>query len=360
VIHIFVGTKAQFIKMVPIIMELQNRGISYNYIDSGQHAELTRELRKVFKIAEPNISLNSRTKDITSISKAIHWFLTNIIKSSLDRKWLKNYVFPEKGICLIHGDTISTLLGAFMAVLARVRVCHVEAGLRSYNWFDPFPEEIIRMICMRFSKILFAPSRDAFENLKKLNVRGAKIFVEGNTVIDAIRYIKKNEPQKHNKEKYAVATCHRLETISDRARLSEVVDLLNQVAKKMLVVFVVHKPTIKYLKKFELNEKLHENIMIKSMLDYPEFLNLVTSSEMVLTDGGSIQEECAFLNKKCLIIRNKTERKDGIGINAMLWGFDKHITEKFINWKTIADKQEGSSISPSKKIVDCLIRKGYS
>ena len=167
-IYIFVGTKAQFIKMVPIMMELQNRGISYSYIDSGQHAEMTSELRKVFNIAKPNYLLNSRTEDITRISEAASWFLKNIIKSSLNRRWLKNNIFPKRGICLIHGDTISTLLGAFMAVLARVRVCHVEAGLRSYNWFDPFPEEIIRLICMRLSKVLFAPSKDAFENLNDL------------------------------------------------------------------------------------------------------------------------------------------------------------------------------------------------
>lgn len=347
--------------MVPIMMELQSREIPYNYIDSGQHAELTRGLRKVFNIAEPNYLLSSSDEDITKISKAVHWFLSNVTKSCVDRNWLNKYVFPKKGICLIHGDTLSTLLGAFMAILAGVKICHIEAGLRSYKWLDPFPEEIIRLICMRFSKILFTPSEEAFNNLRRLKVNGEKYILSGNTVIDSIRHIKnKYELGGQQEEKYALATCHRLETISDRKKLSEVIVLLNKIAKIMKVVFVVHKPTRKYIEKFGFNKNLSEKIFIKDMQDYPQFLSLITLSEMVLTDGGSIQEECAFLSKKCLIIRNKTERKDGLGINAMLWGFDKRKTEKFIEWQIIKKRDEKESLSPSKEIVDCLIKGDYN
>jgi len=342
------------------MMELQSRGIPYNYIDSGQHAELTMGLRKVFNIAEPNYLLSASDADITKISKAVHWFLSNLTKGCMDRTWLNKYVFPKKGICLIHGDTLSTLLGAFMAILAGVKVCHIEAGLRSYKWFDPFPEEIIRLICMRFSKILFAPSKKAFNNLVKLKVNGEKYILSGNTVIDSIRYIKNRyEPQAIQNEKYALATCHRLETISDRNKLSEVINLLNRVSNIMHVIFVMHKPTRTFLKKFGFLNKLSKQILIKDMIDYPQFLSLITLAEMVLTDGGSIQEECAYLNKKCLVIRNKTERDDGVGQNAMLWGFDEQKTEQFLKWK-IADKYDSDeTLSPSKEIVDYLISADY-
>ena len=343
------------------MMELQSRGIPYNYIDSGQHAELTRGLRKVFNIAEPNYSLSWSDEDITKISKAVHWFLSNVTKSCVDRSWLNKYVFPKKGICLIHGDTLSTLLGAFMAILAGVKICHIEAGLRSYKWLDPFPEEIIRLICMRFSKVLFAPSEKAFNNLRRLKVNGEKYILSGNTVIDSIRHIKnKYELQGQQKEKYALATCHRLETISDRNKLSEVISLLNRVSKKMQIIFVVHKPTRKYLEKFGFSKKLSKNIFLEDMIDYPKFLSLITSAEMVFTDGGSIQEECAYLNKKCLIIRNKTERNDGIGLNAMLWGFNQHNTEQFLKWQIAEKCESNESLSPSEEIVDYLIRADYS
>ncbi|MDY0094412.1 MAG: UDP-N-acetylglucosamine 2-epimerase [Candidatus Vecturithrix sp.] len=355
-IYIFVGTKAQFIKMVPIMIELKKRGISFKYIDSGQHAYLTSALRKIFKVGEPDSMLSSNADDITRISRAFFWFGKNLVRSIFDRKWLKTDVFPQNGICLIHGDTLSSLLGAFMAILAGIKVCHIEAGLRSFNWLDPFPEEIIRLICMRFSDVLFAPSIDAFENLKNLKVKGKIFLSNGNTVIDSIRYIKTEIASKNAiKEKYAVATCHRMETISDPNKLASVINLLNMTARKISVVFVAHDPTLKYLYKFKLSEKISRKILIKNLMDYPEFLSLITLSEFVLTDGGSIQEECAFLNKKCLIIRNRSERKDGIGRNAMVWEFDADKARRFLNWKIPGDKCDYSSIFPSERIVDYLL-----
>lgn len=343
--------------MVPIMIELQNRGIHYNYIDSGQHAELTKELRKIFQIAEPDYLLNSDHKDITKISIAILWFVKNIVKSVLDRKWLRRDVFPDNGLCLIHGDTLSTLLGALMAIFSGSRLCHVEAGLRSFNWLDPFPEEIIRLICMRFSSILFAPSEKALNNLISLRVKGDKYAISGNTVIDSIRFIERRYISKNEiKEKYAVATCHRLETISNRTKLKNVIELINRISKEMPVVFVIHKPTLKYINKFGLSKIISENIKIKDMMSYPHFLSLVAMSEMVLTDGGSIQEECSYLNKKCLIIRNSTERRDGLNKNAMLWKFDKLRSEEFIKWRIENNANRFANISPSKEIVDHLVR----
>ena len=359
-IHFFVGTKAQFIKMVPIMLELNRRQIPYNYVDSGQHAELTRGLRKAFDIRQPDCVLTESGQDIVRISEAVRWFAKNAVKSCLNRRWLKQRVFPAKGICLIHGDTLSTLLGAVMAVSSGLKVGHVEAGLRSHNLLNPFPEEIIRLICMRLSNVLFAPSRDAFENLNRLRVKGQQHYVNGNTVIDAIRHIRKGFPAgAQSADRYALATCHRLETISDRSRISAVIELLNQVAQQMRVIFVVHKPTRKYLTRFGLMKKLSRNIVMNPMLDYPQFLSLIVGSEMVLTDGGSIQEECAFLNKKCLVIRKATERNDGLGSNAMLWGFDRRRSQLFIDGHFYRSTAPAKTFSPSREIVDHLIDAGY-
>jgi len=258
---------------------------------------------------------------------------------------------------LIHGDTMSTLLGMKMARAAGLQVGHVEAGLRSFCIWHPFPEELIRIYCMKRCDILFAPSDEAFGNLNAMNVRGRVFKVDGNTVVDALRLSQKvpatvNIPA----EPFALATCHRLETITRRKRLKKVVSLLNHLSKQIKIVFVIHEPTQKYLERFSLAEELSPEVVLLNMQNYTNFTALLRSAKMVLTDGGSIQEECAYLNKPCLILRKKTERPDGLGKNAMLWGFDDSIVDEFLSKaKSLTLKDPNEWPSPSAKIVDSLV-----
>jgi len=177
-IYFFIGTKAQFIKMAPIIVELRNRQIPYRYVDSGQHADLTRILRKTFGIRQPDICLH-RDGDISSVFAAIKWTCKLILMALFAKNKIKRQIFPESGLCLIHGDTLSTLLGLKMAKAAGLKVAHVEAGLRSFNIFHPFPEELIRIYCMKRCDILFSPSDLAYNNLQKMKTKGEIINVEG-------------------------------------------------------------------------------------------------------------------------------------------------------------------------------------
>jgi len=359
-IHFFIGTKAQFIKMAPVMVEMNRRNIPFRYIDSGQHAELTKSLRKVFGVKEPDVNLHSSNKDVISIGGAISWSAK--LGSSLwfRRKWLREHVFCGGGICLVHGDTLSTLLGMKMAKAAGLKIGHVEAGLRSFNIWHPFPEELIRIYCMKRCDVLFAPSKEAQSNLKAMNVPGRVINVNGNTVVDALRLME-NVPAtiEMPKEPFALATCHRLETITRRKRLEHIVSLLNLVCRHIKVVFVTHKPTRQYLKRFSLADKLDPEICMLDMQDYMNFAALLRSARMVLADGGSIQEECAYLNKLCLILRNKTERPDGLGKNAMLWGFEDKTVDEFLS-RAEAPASAGLSgwPRPSAEIVDALVAHG--
>jgi UDP-N-acetylglucosamine 2-epimerase (non-hydrolysing) len=360
-IHFFIGTKAQFIKMSPIMIEMKNRDLPFRYIDSGQHADLTKPLRNVFGINEPDISLRRNTGSITSIITAFKWYVGCIWKSIFNRQWLKNEVFPEGGLCLIHGDTLSTLLGMKMAFRAGLKIGHIEAGLRSYNILNPFPEEIIRILCMKKADILFAPSDEAATNLQNMGLSEKTIRINGNSILDALQLV---DPQISTiqipDKPFALATCHRLETITRKPRLKKVVALLNRVAEDMTVYFVIHQPTQKYLKKFNIAGLLHPQIRKIKMLNYNEFIALMKSARIILTDGGSIQEECSYLNKPCLILRNTTERSDGLGQNATLWKFNEDTAESFLSQKNIMMYEDFKNLPhPSAEIVDSLIRLKY-
>jgi len=360
-IHFFIGTKAQFIKMMPVMVELTNRNISFRYVDSGQHAELTRTLRRCFGLEEPDVLLDNRSFDVTSILEAGCWAGRMAWSCLTRRRWVRQDVFPGGGVCLIHGDTLSTLLGMVMASAAGIQVAHVEAGLRSFCLWDPFPEELVRLGCMRRADLLFAPSDDAEHNLEQVKASGRIVNMGANTVVDSLR-LARGIPASVEipSQPFLLATCHRLETISRSRRLWRVVELLNCFARRMDVVFVMHKTTDRYLRRFRLADRLTKDVRIIGMQDYASFAALLRAAKAVLTDGGSIQEECFYLDKPCLVLRNRTERPDGLGKNAVLWKFDHVVAEEFASRiERLGEATEPYWPSPSVKIVDTLIEMGF-
>ena len=329
-IHFLIGTKAQLIKLAPVMKALDEMDISYRMIDSGQHSETTRSLRESFSLKEPDITLRTG-RDISTITHAMTWTFGLAMSALFRRKHLQKNIFPGGGICVVHGDTLSTLIGMLLAKSAGLKIAHVEAGLRSNRLFDPFPEELIRLLVMRHADLLLAPSEQAFSNLQQMRLKGRCERIGGNTVLDAIRIASTPPPGITLPEhRYALVTCHRLETITNRMRLTRVVDLINKVAKQMPVVFVIHKVTKRWLARYALIDRLDETILKVNSLDYPHFSYLLKNARCVIADGGSIQEECAYLGKPCLIIRNTTEREDGIGENAILWQFDGSTADQFM------------------------------
>lgn len=358
-IHFFIGTKAQLIKMAPIMIGLREKNIPFRYIDSGQHAAITTTLRQQFNLPEPDFSLRHNTQDITSIRQAAIWYSRQWLNIYSNKAYICNQVFPEGGICLVHGDTLSTLLGLQMAKAAGLKIAHVEAGLRSYKLFDPFPEELIRIYCMRRADLLFAPSDTAFANLKKMKLKGQCINIGANTVVDTLHLLDQSVVSSSDAP-FALVTCHRLETLTRKTRLSKVVSLINRVAEELDVVFVMHKPTKRYLERFKLLNQLSSRVNYQDMLDYAQFITLLMHAKLVLTDGGSIQEECAALSKPCLILRNVTERSDGLGKNARLWRFDDEAVDKVMTELNHYNKS-GTSIteSPSEHIIHTLIKQGF-
>ncbi|MBE2223965.1 MAG: UDP-N-acetylglucosamine 2-epimerase [Anaerolineae bacterium] len=356
-IHVFVGTKAQFIKMAPIMMELNKREILYNLIDAGQHGGLTGELMEQFALGEPNVFLRSEKTTIKTMWQAIKWTAKSLLQLIVKPKAISNQVFQgKKGVCLIHGDTLTTLISLLYAKRCGIKVAHVEAGLRSYRLFDPFPEEIIRLLAMRFSDILFAPSEWAYQNLKKMGYEAKTIDAGGNTIIDTVRYaLEKVNGRSQTSQPYIIVTTHRVETIYSKSRLQFIIEFLEKVADQRQVRFVLHHPTENQLRRFGLFGRLAHNpqIELSPLQPYIKFVGLLANADFIVTDGGSIQEESYILNKPCLIMRTTTERMEGLGENAFLADFSHERIDQFLNQLPSFNRVElPDSIKPSATIVD--------
>ncbi|GBE14880.1 UDP-N-acetylglucosamine 2-epimerase [bacterium BMS3Abin14] len=357
---VFTGTKAMFIKLVPLVLEFEKRGWPYRIIDTGQHAKLVAHIIEQFGLRKPGLSLTPEQEGVSTLGGGLRWMLRLLSFVFRSRSRLQAELFQGKsGICFVHGDTMSTLLSCLIAKRAGQKVAHVEAGLRSRNYLHPFPEEIVRVLVMRMADYLFAPSKTAFENLEKMGLRNKSYLLSGNTNIDTMRLsLARPAPTLPElPEKYALATIHRVETLYSRKRLRLVVDTLVNAQKTMPVVFIQHPPTVKRLKAYRLDTVLdNAGILPLSLLNHSGFVNLLKNAEFVITDGGSIQEETFYLGVPCLLLRRNTEREEGLGENVLLSKLDGNIIQKFLDAPEVYRRVDSSetAINPSEEIADII------
>lgn len=329
-IHIILGTKAQLIKMAPLMALMQNQGIAYNYIFTGQHKENIDDICQNFRIKNPDHVLY-KGRDITGVTQMLAWSIKLLFNSYKNKKVL--FSGDKSGVVLVHGDTLSTLLGALIAKTAGLKVAHIESGLRSFYFFHPFPEEIIRLLTFRLSDYFFAPNQDAVNNL--VSYSGITINTGLNTLYDSIQHFRNQTTEiavDIPTQAFAIASLHRFENIFSVEHLEKVVEIVEHVAKNIKVLFILHKPTEEKLKRFNLYQRLYNNnnIELRPRYDYFNFIKLLSSANFVLSDGGSNQEECYFLGKPIILLRNATERSDGLGKNCLLSKYDISLIDQFI------------------------------
>lgn len=317
-----IGTKAELIKCVPVMLELQKRKQHYWFIHTGQHP--LGKASKEFGIKTPDFILSKEPKRTTKFWSKINkssvlWSFGMIIKiRSLIRKLKPDYV-------LYHGDTMSSAVAALatsklLNPFKKWKNVHLEAGLRSGSLFEPFPEEISRRICDKFSDILLAVSKRSVKNLKKEKQKG-KILKFGNTVIDSalISYSIAKKKFKKPQYEYVVINLHRHENLNSKERMRKIVEILQSIKTK--AIWPLHDNTAYYLKKYGLMKKVRQmkNIEITPLTDYFHFIFLLANSKYLITDGGSIQEESLVFKKPCILLRKRTERQEGLttGINFL-------------------------------------------
>jgi UDP-N-acetylglucosamine 2-epimerase (non-hydrolysing) len=362
-----IGTRAELIKTFPVMIELQKRKIPYYFIHTGQHS--LGELCEEFGVKRPDVILSSEptrgSKFNARQGKALFWNIKLLFRIRKELKKLEGlkYVF-------YHGDTMTTATASIASSklfnrFKQYKNVHLEAGLRSFDNFEPFPEEISRQIAGKFSDILLAVSRTAEGNLNKYQNK-KKIFLAGNTILDSVKYsldlARKRNIKPLSPDKFALISIHRHENIKNKERMKKIVEILSEL--KIKSFFALHDNTRRKLEEFDLMEKIrgNKNIEIISPMNYVSFIYQISKCTLIICDGGSLQEESLIFNKPCIILRNATERPEGLSSNfQFLSKLDVEKTKEKIKeylsptYKVKRFNNPYGKVGVSKKIVEMLV-----
>lgn len=319
VLFIF-GTRPEAIKMCPLVNELKKRKeIKTIVCVTGQHKEILQSVLDTFSVV-PDFSLDVMKKEQTLFD------ITTEILSDI-----KNILIMQKpDLILVHGDTTSAFCASLSAFYLRIPVGHVEAGLRTHNIFSPYPEEFNRQAISLIASYHFAPTELARQNLLSEGKDEDSIFVTGNTVIDAMKStIREDFASKNladiNDRKLILLTAHRRENLGNNMRsIFSAVRRLCEEHDDIFVLYPCHpNPKIKAIA-FELLGKV-KNLKITAPLDTAEFHNILARSYLVLTDSGGVQEEASALCVPTLVLRDHTERTEGVKTGVLrLIGTDEN------------------------------------
>ncbi len=305
-----IGTRAQLIKVAPTLRVFEKQGLPLKFILTGQHNDTMDDIIEEFGIETLAIPL-IKNKEHSSILALLLWLPRIFLLIILT---LKNY---KKSNIFVHGDTLTTLLSTLAAKLTGHSVIHLESGLTSNNIFNPFPEEIIRRIVFRCTDVACCPSEQDAQHMKKYP-KAKILYTHGNTILDSIIYLKIGENTK-KESKTILVSLHRFHNIYNKERLLSIVEMLITLSEEYTINFVLHPATQKKLSQYGLLEILKKNrINLLPRMVYQKFLNFALSNEIIITDGGSNQEELAYFGHPTIILRKTTERQDGIGENAIL------------------------------------------
>lgn len=311
VIGCIIGTRPEVIKMAPIIFKLKSSSwAKVCVINTAQHRSLLDDMLGLFDLI-PDADLDSMTTD-QSLGE-----LTGNLCKKLDAL-VKNNKFD---VLLAAGDTTTVFVSSLIAFYHHIPFGHVEAGLRTYNSKEPFPEEINRILTAPLATWHFAPTELEKNNLIRENIDPSKIIITGNPVIDALYWVLKNKPDSHSFQQWSnivIVTAHRRENFGENVKniCQAVIELSNQF-NHINFVFPVHpNPHVQNDIFLLLNEK--PGIHLLPPLRYDEFAHLMNRALLILTDSGGIQEEAPALNKPVVVLRNITERPaiitEGLGV----------------------------------------------
>lgn len=358
-----IGTRPELIKVFPIINYL--KGINYtNYkiVATGQHKDLLESYWNVFNI-QPDYQLNiiKKGQNLTLLTSKAILSIDELLKE------INKEFFPD--VILAQGDTTTVMAAAMVAFYNNIEFAHIEAGLRSFNLQHPFPEEFNRKVASIVTNYHFAPTTIAKENLLKENINEKKIHVVGNTVVDTLNYFIENKIlENHNfsnanlnniKNSTVLITCHRRENHLNLNNLIEAITELSAANKNLTFIWPVHpNPNVKSkVENSVLNEK--HNVIITEPLEYLDLIKIISSSKVIISDSGGIQEEAPTFGVPVLILRKTTERPEAVNLGySKLVGMNKHeIINAFNNFNPIFEntKNPYGDGHSSKRIIETLI-----
>lgn len=360
------GTAGELIKLFPILIRLIEKNSNWCFLFTGQSPINFWKQWDDFKLPRSKaITLLDTREDLKSSSQALRWFMKAIVvpvrRIRVGIESVIGAFDPSSTTLVVHGDTLSTLVGSFIAKRSKIsQIAHVEAGLRSDLLLKPFPEEITRRLVSRIANLHFPQDDLASSNLYRSKVKGIVVPTGINTLYDALHDVERRFPSAEVPAgRYVVANLHRFENLNSAVRWKAMVDTLCSAAKSYPVYFVQHPPATQKLEDDPVAKAqlIQSGVVLLPRQPFTSFIRMIYNSYYVISDGGSNQEECAYLGKPCLILRDTTERIEGIdGGSCVLTKFDNTTIEQFLA-QPDAYKREPISVevAPSKLIVDyCL------
>lgn len=363
VLSIF-GTRPEAIKMAPLVKALEKHpSFESKVCVTAQHREMLDQVLNIFEIKpDYDLDIMKNRQTLTEVTTNALIGLEQIIRE----------VKPD--IVLVHGDTTTTFVGSLAAFYNKIKVGHVEAGLRTFNKYFPFPEELNRKLTGVLADLHFSPTDNAKANLLREGVAEADIFITGNTAIDALKTTVKKEFKFYNpvlreleasNKRVILVTAHRRENIGEPLR--NICKALKYIAEKyedVEIVYAVHKnPAVREIA-YEILSNC-DRVNLLDTLDAEEMHNAMNRSFLILTDSGGLQEEAPSLGKPVLVLRNETERPEAIEFGTLkLAGTDKDniiaLTEELLNNEKLYHKM-ANAVNPygdgfaSQRIVESLL-----
>lgn len=315
-VAVIVGTRPEAIKLGPVIQALRkSRRLRPVVVSTSQHREMVRQVFRSFDLRmDVDLGVMRPRQGLSALSTRL--------MTALDR-----YFASEKvDAVLVQGDTNSAFFGGLCAFYQQIPVGHVEAGLRSGDPYSPFPEEMNRRLLSRLATWHFAPTQEAVRQLATEQIARSRIYRTGNTVVDALRWMirRRRANRSHHlmgkmnpSWKLVLVTCHRRENWGAPIRsIARAIGALTEAHPELRVLFPVHpNPTVRGVVAPLLKSQPH--VRLCEPLDYEVFLSCLQRAWLVLSDSGGVQEEATALGKPTLVLREVTERKEGVRIGAL-------------------------------------------
>jgi UDP-N-acetylglucosamine 2-epimerase (non-hydrolysing) len=364
VIVVVFGTTGELIKLAPVLTRLDRKDRRYLLATTGQQVQQIPSFLDQFGLRQPDVWLGrgARGRDLSVNRDIPGWLRTVGAAYARERPRLQRALHDGDGrpLVLVHGDTMTTVLGALMGRGLRVPVAHIESGLRSYDLRHPFPEELNRRSASALAQIHYAPGPWAASNLD-----GTPDVVDtgSNTIRDSLELVTEGEsPFVLPEAPFGVVSLHRFELLNNRRVLSATIEALAEAARRTPLLFIDHPVTIAAVERFGLSKHFDATSFRRiPRLRFFDFVRLERRSAFVVTDSGGSQEECFYLDLPCLVHRVRTERREGIGENAVLSDLSVDLLRDFLADPSRHRRRSAlPDASPSDVIVSDLERRGFA
>lgn len=343
------GTAPELIKIFPLLVEADRRKIQYQLITTGQSPVAFLQQTTDFKIPADRIREAHRAlSEDASLFTRLKWLTSAVLLNP------RRFINSAPDFLIVQGDSLTAALGAWWGRRLRVKVVHVEAGLRSGRLFSPFPQELCRRSISRLADLHFAPDDPSADNLRRRGLSDSVYSSAGNTLADAISIVGTKDSKR---DPFVLASLSRIENIEHPLRWPFLLETLAKAAQSRKVFVILHGSLRRRLQADHLLMEKFKKAEVEFVprLPFTKFIELVAHADYVITDGGSSQEECHYLGVPCLLLRETTERAEGLHSNCSLAKFDAEAVDDFISdpgrWRRAPAKP---AWSPSLLIWDTL------